>query len=208
MRYVYPCVLHVEGEGTGCPSLIVRRMTVPPVKSLEMAEDALVLPSATIISERTSRCRAPSAKAKSSSRFGPSRAKVALNVAMRDQGVTKVALASPWASARPPQKALGNPDHRSHISTVERALHARRSWAHNRTRLGPRGFYPDQRLKVADAPHSTCSIGPWKRPSWTSPLDVRAPRLPAGLRTLASPQYLALSSTLRRDPEPERSIIF
>lgn len=51
-------------------------------------------------------------------------AKVALNVAMRDQGVTKVALAKRLGVSEAAVRKLCNPDHRSHISTVERALHA------------------------------------------------------------------------------------
>ena len=130
MRYVYPCVLHAEkGEGYW--------VSFPDVKgantggssreeALEMAEDALVaalggyyylgedipLPSPVGEGQEPVPLRPVAA------------AKVALNVAMRDQGVTKVALANRLGVSEAAVRKLCNPDHRSHISTVERALHA------------------------------------------------------------------------------------
>ena len=51
-------------------------------------------------------------------------AKVALIVAMRERGLSKVALAKWLGVSEAAVRKLCNPDHRSHISTVERALHA------------------------------------------------------------------------------------
>ena len=130
MRYVYPCVLHAE-EGGGY------WVSFPDVKgantggstreeALAMAEDALVaalgayyylgedipLPSAIDEGQYPVPLQPIAA------------AKAALNVAMRDQGVTKVALAKRLGISEAAVRKLCNPDHRSHISTVERAFRA------------------------------------------------------------------------------------
>ena len=49
-------------------------------------------------------------------------AKVALNTAMRKQGMTKVALAEKLGITESAVRKLCNPDHHSHMSTIERAL--------------------------------------------------------------------------------------
>lgn len=49
-------------------------------------------------------------------------AKLALYTAMRTQGVSKVALAALLGVSEAAVRKLTNPDHRSHISQVERAL--------------------------------------------------------------------------------------
>ena len=51
-------------------------------------------------------------------------AKLALYTAMRAQGITKVALAARLGLSESAVRKLVNPDHRSHISSVERALRA------------------------------------------------------------------------------------
>ena len=51
-------------------------------------------------------------------------AKLALYTAMRQQGVTKVALAARLGLSESVVRRLVNPDHRSHISQVEKALRA------------------------------------------------------------------------------------
>ncbi len=49
-------------------------------------------------------------------------AKVALNTAMRKQGMTRVALAEKLGVTESAVRKLCNPDHYSHMSTIERAL--------------------------------------------------------------------------------------
>ena len=49
-------------------------------------------------------------------------AKVALNTAIHDRGMTNVALANELGVTESAVRKLRDPDHRSHISTVERAL--------------------------------------------------------------------------------------
>ena len=49
-------------------------------------------------------------------------AKVALNTAMRKRGMTKVALAEKLGITESAVRKLCNPDHHSHMSTIERAL--------------------------------------------------------------------------------------
>ena len=51
-------------------------------------------------------------------------AKVALYRAMREQGVTNVALAKRLGLSETAVRRLVNPDHRSHVSQVEKALQA------------------------------------------------------------------------------------
>ena len=130
MRYVYPCVLHEE-EGGGY------WVSFPDVKgantggstreeALEMAEDALVaalgayyslgedIPLPGLVGEGQQPVPLRPVAA----------AKVALIVAMRERGLSKVALAKRLGVSEAAVRKLCNPDHRSHISTVERALHA------------------------------------------------------------------------------------
>ncbi len=130
MRYVYPCVLHAE-EGEGFWVLF------PDVKgastsgstreeALEMAEDALVaaLGAYYYLGEDIP-LPSPVGEGQEPVPLQPiAAAKVALNVAMRDQGITKVALAKRLGVSEAAVRKLCNPDHRSHISTIERALHA------------------------------------------------------------------------------------
>ena len=130
MRYVYPCVLHVE-EGGGY------WVSFPDVKgastggstreeALEMAEDALVavLGAYYYLGEDIP-LPSPVGEGQEPVPLQPiAAAKVALHVAMRDQGMTKVALAMRLGVSEAAVRKLCNPDHRSHISTVERALHA------------------------------------------------------------------------------------
>ena len=130
MRYVYPCVLHAE-EGGGY------WVSFPDVKgastggfareeALEMAEDALVAALGAYYNlGEDIPLPSPVGEGQEPVPLQPiAAAKVALNVAMRDQGVTKVALAKRLGVSEAAVRKLCNPDHRSHISTVERALHA------------------------------------------------------------------------------------
>ena len=128
MRYVYPCVLHPE-EGGG---FWVSFPDVPGAntgggtreEALLMAEDALVaalggyyrlgkdipLPSALEEGQESVRLEPIAA------------AKVALNSAMRRSRMTNVALAKQLGLTESTIRKLRDPDHRSHISTIERAL--------------------------------------------------------------------------------------
>ena len=130
MRYVYPCVLHaeeggeywvsfpdVEGANTGGSTR---------AEALAMAEDALVaaLGAYYNLGENIP-LPSPVGEGQEPVPLQPvAAAKVALNVAMRGQGITKVALAKRLDVSEAAVRKLCNPDHRSHISTVERALHA------------------------------------------------------------------------------------
>ena len=128
MRYVYPCVLHPE-EGGG---FWVSFPDVPEAhtgggtrkEALLMAEDALVaalggyyrlgkdlpLPSALKEGQESVRLEPIAA------------AKVALNNAIRRARMTNVALAKQLGITESAVRKLRDPDHRSHISTIERAL--------------------------------------------------------------------------------------
>ena len=135
MRLVYPCDIvfdEEEKEATGREAYTV---TFPDVygattggwswqEALDNAEDALVaalgshyylnqdipLPSAVKEGQHPVALRPVAA------------AKVALNTAMRRQGVTKVALAEKLGITESAVRKLCNPDHHSHMSTIERAL--------------------------------------------------------------------------------------
>ena len=135
MRYVYPCdiVLDEEEEAaTGREAYVVQFPDVYGAttggwsweEALENAEDALVaalgshyyfkqdlpLPSAVKEGQQPIPLRPIAA------------AKVALNTAMRKQGMTKVALAEKLGITESAVRKLCNPDHHSHMSTIERAL--------------------------------------------------------------------------------------
>ena len=130
MRYAYPCVLTPE-EGGG---FSVSFPDVPEAitcgedraEALAMAEDALAAALGACV-----QCRegipAPSAAAPSQELIAVppvAAAKLALYSAMRSQGVTKVALAARLGLSEGAVRKLLNPDHRSHIGQVEKALRA------------------------------------------------------------------------------------
>ena len=130
MRYVYPCVLHTEEGGGFYVSFPDVRGALTSGKdraeALAMAEDALVgalgaycrlrqdIPPPSPIEDGQEQVPVPPLAA----------AKVALYRAMRQQGVTNVALAERLGLSETAVRRLVNPDHRSHISQVEKALRA------------------------------------------------------------------------------------
>ena len=135
MRYVYPCDVVLDEEERMATGREAYTVTFPDVygattggwsweEALENAEDALVaalgshyyfkqdlpLPSAVKEGQQPIPLRPVAA------------AKVALNTAMRKRGMTKVALAEKLGITESAVRKLCNPDHHSHMSTIERAL--------------------------------------------------------------------------------------
>ncbi len=130
MHYIYPCVLTPEEEG----GFSVFFPDVPAAltcgdnqaEALEMAEDALVV----ALSAYASNCEdipVPSAAGLGQQMVAVPpllAAKLALYTAMRIQGVTKVELAAKLGMGASYVCKLCNPNHRSHIGSVEAALRA------------------------------------------------------------------------------------
>ena len=130
MFYVYPCVLNPE-EGGG---FYVTFPDVPGAltngkdrdEALAMAEDALTASLAGYVQERWD-IPVPSAAVDGQELIAVSpvvAAKLALYTAMRRQGITKTALAKRLGLSESAARKLVDPDHRSHISSVEAALSA------------------------------------------------------------------------------------
>ena len=130
MRYAYPCVLTPE-EGGGffvCFPDVPGALTCGDdrAEALLMAEDALAVALASYVQQQRD-IPAPSSAKKGQEIVTLSplvAAKLALYTAMRRQGVTKVALAARLGLSESVVRRLVNPDHRSHISQVEKALRA------------------------------------------------------------------------------------
>ena len=130
MRYAYPCVLTPE-EGGG---FFVRFPDVPGAltcgdnraEALLMAEDALAVALAGYVQQqRDIPAPSPVKRGQEIVTLPPLvAAKLALYTAMRQQGVTKVALAARLGLSESVVRRLVNLDHRSHISQVEKALRA------------------------------------------------------------------------------------
>lgn len=130
MFYVYPCILTPE-EGGG---FYVTFPDVPGAltsgkdraEALAMAEDALTAALAGYVQERWD-IPVPSAMVHGQEQVTvPSivAAKLALYMAMRRQGITKTALAIRLGLSEAAVRKLVDPDHRSHIGSVEAALQA------------------------------------------------------------------------------------
>ena len=130
MRYAYPCTLtpdEEEGEG-----LVVTFPDVPEAitggktreDALLMAQDGLAVALGMYVKGREA-VPVPSS-------VGPGQilvavppivaSKLALYSAMRSQGITNVALAARMGLSEGAIRRLVNPNHRSHISQVEKAL--------------------------------------------------------------------------------------
>ena len=130
MRYVYPCVLAPEEGGGFFASFPdvpgANTCGADRAEALEMAEDALAVALAGYVHERWDiPLPSPAAPSQVSVAVPPLvAAKLALYSAMREQGVTKTALAKRLGLSESVIRRLLNPDHRSHISQVEKALRA------------------------------------------------------------------------------------
>ena len=128
MRYLYPCVLEQE-EGGG---FVVSFPDVPGAntcgddraEALAMAEDALAVALAGHVHERWDiPVPSPAAPGQILVAVAPLvAAKLVLYSAMREQGMTKTALADRLGLSESVVRRLLNPDHRSHISQIEKAL--------------------------------------------------------------------------------------
>jgi len=128
MRYAYPCVLASEEDG-GCS---VSFPHVPEAltcgdnreEALAMAEDALAVALGAYV-----QCRedipVPGPASRGQEMVAVPlvvAAKLALYTAMREQGMTKVGLARSMGLSEGAVRKLVNPNHRSHIRQVEKAL--------------------------------------------------------------------------------------
>ena len=130
MIYAYPCQLTSDEDG----SLVVTFPDVPEAvtggrdrsEALAMAEDALATALAGYVHEKWD---IPSPSEANEGQVAvpvPTvvAAKLALYSAMRAQRITKVELADRLGVSESAVRKLTNPDHRSHISQVQKALRA------------------------------------------------------------------------------------
>ena len=137
MRYAYPCNIvrdEEEAKATGREAYVV---TFPDVygavtggwswkEAMEMAEDCLGVALGMYVKAREDiPVPGPLADGQVLISVPPIiAAKLALYTAMREQSVTNVALAAQLDLQENAVRRLVDPRHRSHISTVERALRA------------------------------------------------------------------------------------
>ncbi len=130
MTYAYPCVLTPAEDG----SLVATFPDVPEAitggadrsEALAMAEDALAAALAGYVHEKWD-IPAPSGAAADQALVPVSpvvAAKLALYSAMRAQRITNVELARRLGISESAVRKLVNPDHRSHVSQVQKALRA------------------------------------------------------------------------------------
>ena len=130
MIYSYPCDLALDEGG----ALVVTFPDVPEaitggtdrVEALGMAEDALAAALAGYVHEKRD-IPHPSEAADGQNRVAVPTvvaAKLALYSAMRAQRITKVELARRLGVSESAVRKLTNPDHRSHIGQVQKALQA------------------------------------------------------------------------------------
>ena len=130
MIYAYPCQLSPDEDG----GLVVTFPDLPEaitggndrVGALAMAEDALATALAGYVHKKWD-IPAPSEVAHGQVSVPVPTvvaAKLALYSAMRAQRITKVELAERLGVSESAVRKLANPDHRSHISQVQKALRA------------------------------------------------------------------------------------
>ena len=130
MIYAYPCQLTPDEEG----GLVAAFPDVPEAitggrdlaEAMAMAEDALATALAGYVHEKWD-IPAPSEAADGQVLVAPPAvvaAKLALYSAMRAQRITKVELADRLGVSESAVRKLTNPDHRSHMGQVQKALRA------------------------------------------------------------------------------------
>ena len=129
MRYTYPCIVTPDDGGFSVSFPDVPEALTcgdDRAEALAMARDALATALAAYVRERWD---VPAASAAINGQTLVAvppvvAAKLALYTAMRAQGVTNVALAARLGISESAVRKLVNPDHRSHIGHVEKALAA------------------------------------------------------------------------------------
>ncbi len=130
MIYAYPCQLTPDEDG----SLVATFPDVPEAitgggdrsEALAMAEDALATALAGYVNEKWDIPAPSEAAGGQVSVPVPTvvAAKLALYSAMKAQHITKVELADRLGVSESAVRKLTNPDHRSHVSQVQKALRA------------------------------------------------------------------------------------
>ena len=129
MLYAYPCELTSDDDG----GFVVTFPDVPEAisgghdrtEALAMAEDALATALAGYVHAKREIPAPGDAADKKVVAVPPVvAAKLALYSTMREQGITKVELARRLGISESAVRKLANPDHRSHVGQVERALRA------------------------------------------------------------------------------------
>ena len=130
MIYAYPCKLTPDEDG----GLVVTFPDVPEAitggkdhaEALAMAEDALATALAGYVHEKWDIPTPSEMTDDQVSVAVPTvvAAKLALYMAMRAQRITKVELADRLGVTESAVRKLTNPDHRSHMSQVQKALRA------------------------------------------------------------------------------------
>ena len=130
MIYAYPCQLIPDGDGR----LVATFPDVPEAitgggdraEALTMAQDALATALAGYVHEKWDIPAPSEAVDGQESVPVPTvvAAKLALYSAMRAQRITKVELADRLGVSESAVRKLTNPDHRSHVSQVQKALRA------------------------------------------------------------------------------------
>lgn len=137
MRYAYPCNIvpdEEEQRATGKEAYVVNFPDVYGAntggwsweEALEMAQDCLGVALAMYVDDREE-IPSPSPLAEGQVLISVApivAAKLALYAAMREQGLTNVALAARLGLQENAVRRLVDPGHRSHITSVEKALRA------------------------------------------------------------------------------------
>lgn len=137
MRYAYPCVVVRDEEEKRATGRLAYNVTFPDVhgantggwsweEALEMAQDCLGTALGMYVKARED-IPVPSSLGGGQIMVSVAlivAAKLALYTAMRELGISNVALASRLGLQENAVRRLIDPGHRSHISSVERALRA------------------------------------------------------------------------------------
>lgn len=137
MRYAYPCNIVRDEEEARATGREAYAVSFPDVygantggwtreEALELAEDCLSVALGMCVKARED-IPEPSAPSEGQVLIAVSpivAAKLALYTAMREQGITNVGLASRLGLQENAVRRLVDPGHRSHITSVEKALKA------------------------------------------------------------------------------------